>query len=318
MRLVSFRHDGAQAVGAWIDGHVVHLSRAYAGYLSSEDYSLPYALAEAQIPMQMSQFLETGERALEASRRAVDYVQKEAESAIDLRGPRGERVCFSFEEIELLAPVPRPGKIVGIGLNYRDHASEIGMKLPEWPILFSKFSSAVIGPGCPIVLPAISDKVDYEAELAVIIGKRAKGVRVEEALGYVAGYTLMNDVSARDVQTEDKQWVRGKSFDTFAPMGPALVTRDEIPDPGNLNISLKLNGRVMQSSNTSNLVFGVAELIAFISQAITLEPGDVIATGTPGGVGSSRKPQLFLKPGDVVAVEIEGIGILENPVVAEH
>jgi len=166
-------------------------------------------------------------------------------------------------------------------------------------------------------LPPIDDKIDYEAELVVVIGKQAKGVPAERALEYVAGYTMMNDVSARVAQMGDGQWARGKSFDTFAPLGPALVTRDEIEDPNNLRISLRLNGQTMQNSSTSNLVFNVQDLIAFLSQGITLEPGDVIATGTPGGVGHSRKPQVFLNAGDVVEVEVEGLGVLENPVAAE-
>lgn len=318
MRLVTFRYDGSAAVGALVDGKIVHLPRAYASYLSSQGLPLSYLLAEAQMPGDMLAFLAAGERALVAAERAIEHVRAMPAATPSPKGPRGELLSFSPEEIEMMAPIPRPGKVMCIGLNYRDHAEEIGFKLPERPVLFSKFSSCVIGPGDPIALPAISDKVDYEAELAVVIGKPARGVEVEKAMEYVAGYTLLNDVSARDIQMGDGQWVRGKSFDTFAPMGPALVTRDEIADPGKLDISLRLNGQVMQNSNTSNLVFGVPELIAFLSQAITLEPGDVIATGTPGGVGTSRKPQVFLKAGDVVAVEVEGIGILENPVMADR
>ncbi|MGI5835895.1 MAG: fumarylacetoacetate hydrolase family protein [Chloroflexota bacterium] len=318
MRLVTFRYDGSTAVGALVDGKVIHLPRAYAGYLSSQGTPLAYLLAEAQMPGDILPFLAAGERALVAAERAIEYVKSMSAATPGPRGPRGERLSFSLDEVALLAPIPRPGKILCIGLNYRDHAEEIGLKLPERPVLFSKYSSCVIGPGEPIVIPSITDKVDYEAELAVVIGKTAKGVEAEKALDYVAGYTLMNDVSARDAQMGDKQWVRGKSFDTFGPMGPALVTKDEIADPGKLGISLRLNGQVMQNSNTSNLVFGVPELIAFLSQAITLEPGDVIATGTPGGVGTSRKPQVFLKAGDVVVVDVEGVGALENPVVAER
>lgn len=318
MRLVTFRLDGAESIGALVDGLIVHLPRAYASYLHSQGIPLPYLLAEAQMPGEMLLFLAAGERALVAAERAIEHVSSRLADSVDPRGPRGEQLRFPLSEVELLAPIPRPGKLLCIGLNYRDHAAEIGLKLPERPILFAKYSSCVVGPGASIVLPRISDKVDYEAELAVIIGKPAKGVAAEKALEYVAGYTVMNDVSARDAQMGDGQWVRGKSFDTFAPMGPFLVTRDEVPDPGKLNISLRLNGQTMQDSNTSNLVFGVQELISFLSQAITLEPGDVIATGTPGGVGTSRKPQVFLKAGDVVAVEVEGVGVLENPVVAEQ
>jgi len=215
-----------------------------------------------------------------------------------------------------LAPVPRPGKLICIGLNYRDHAAESNMAIPKQPVVFSKFSTAVIAPGEPVVLPASSAQVDYEAELAVVIGRRAKDVSAERALDHVLGYTCFNDVSARDFQFADGQWQRGKSCDTFAPMGPTIVTADEIADPHNLSIKLILNGQAMQDSNTDQFIFGIPELIAFLSQTITLEPGDVIATGTPPGVGFARKPPVFLKPGDKMEVVIEKVGTLNNPVVA--
>jgi 2-keto-4-pentenoate hydratase/2-oxohepta-3-ene-1,7-dioic acid hydratase in catechol pathway len=212
------------------------------------------------------------------------------------------------------APVPRPGKIVCIGLNYRDHAQESGLAIPEKPVVFSKFSSCVIAPGEPVVIPTTSEKVDYEAELAVVIGRRAKHVSADRAYDYVLGYTAFNDVTARDFQFGDGQWQRGKSCDTFAPMGQTIVTTDEIADPHNLRIRLTLNGVTMQDSNTSQLIFGVPRLIEFITESITLEPGDVIATGTPSGVGFARKPPVFLKAGDTMDVNIERIGGLGNPV----
>ena len=213
------------------------------------------------------------------------------------------------------APVPRPGKIICIGLNYRDHAAESNMAIPEKPVMFSKFSTCVIAPGEPVVLPSTSEQVDYEAEMAVVIGRRAKHVSADRAYDYVLGYTAFNDVSARDFQFADGQWQRGKSCDTFAPMGQTIVTTDVITDPHKLSIKLVLNGQTMQDSNTDQLIFGVPALIEFISQSITLEPGDVIATGTPPGVGFARKPPVFLKPGDQMEVLIEGIGGLGNPVV---
>jgi 2,4-diketo-3-deoxy-L-fuconate hydrolase len=215
------------------------------------------------------------------------------------------------------APVPRPGKVLCIGLNYRDHAAESNMQIPEKPVVFSKFSSCVIAPGEPVVIPSTSRQVDYEAELAVVIGRRAKHVSAARAYEYVLGYTALNDVSARDFQFSDGQWQRGKSCDTFAPMGQTIVTTDEITDPHKLSIKLTLNGKVMQDSNTDQLIFGVPALIEFISQSITLEPGDVIATGTPAGVGFARKPPVFLQPGDQMEVLIEGMGGLGNPVVSE-
>jgi 2-keto-4-pentenoate hydratase/2-oxohepta-3-ene-1,7-dioic acid hydratase in catechol pathway len=212
------------------------------------------------------------------------------------------------------APVPRPGKLICIGLNYRDHAAELGMPLPQRPVVFSKFTTAVIAAGEPIKVPASSTQVDYEAELAIVIGRRAKNVRADDAMRYVFGYTAFNDVTARDFQAGDGQWQRSKSCDTFAPMGPSIFTADTIKDPSNLGIRLTVNGNTMQDSNTNQLVFGVPELIEFLSSTITLEPGDVIATGTPPGVGAGKKPPVFLKPGDVVAVEIEGLKPLSNPV----
>jgi 2-keto-4-pentenoate hydratase/2-oxohepta-3-ene-1,7-dioic acid hydratase in catechol pathway len=215
------------------------------------------------------------------------------------------------------APVPRPGKIICIGLNYRDHAAESKMAIPEKPVVFSKFSTAVIAPGEPVVLPSTSQQVDYEAELAVVIGRRAKHVTRDAALDYVLGYTNFNDVSARDFQFADGQWQRGKACDTFAPIGPAIVTTDEVPDPHALRIQLRLNGNTMQDSTTQQLIFGVDVLVSFLSDTVTLEPGDIIATGTPPGVGFARKPPVFLKPGDVMEVEVEGLGVLRNPVMAE-
>jgi len=215
------------------------------------------------------------------------------------------------------APVPRPGKVICIGLNYRDHAAESNMPIPEKPVMFSKFSNCVIAPGEPVVVPSTSEQVDYEAELAVVIGRRAKHVSADGAYDYVLGYTAFNDVSARDFQFADGQWQRGKSCDTFAPMGQTIVTTDVIKDPHKLSIKLVLNGQTMQDSNTDQLIFGVPALIEFITQSITLEPGDVIATGTPPGVGFARKPPVFLKPGDRMEVLIEGMGGLGNPVVSE-
>ena len=219
-------------------------------------------------------------------------------------------------DLVITAPIPRPGKIICIGLNYRDHAEESGMAIPESPIIFSKFSSCTIGLNEPIVIPRGSTQTDYEAELAFIIGRRASNVDRESALNYVFGYSNFNDVSARDFQFADGQWQRGKSCDTFAPMGEYIVTADEIPDPQNLSIKFRLNGQTLQDSNTCQMIFGVAELIEFLSRYVTLEPGDVVATGTPPGVGFARKPPVYLKDGEVAEVEIEGLGILSNPVTA--
>lgn len=221
---------------------------------------------------------------------------------------------YSQEEVTFLPPV-YPSKIVAIGRNYFDHAAEGGSEPPPAPLIFTKFPSSLTAHRAPIVLPSISGQVDFEAELAVVIGKRAKRVAEADALSFVFGYTLIHDVSARDLQFGDGQWVRGKSLDTFAPLGPFITTRDEISDVQNLKIEGILNGQVMQSSNTAKMIFPVAYLIHYITQAITLEPGDVIATGTPEGVGVFRKPPVLLKDGDVFDVVIEGLGTLSNPVI---
>jgi 2,4-didehydro-3-deoxy-L-rhamnonate hydrolase len=213
-------------------------------------------------------------------------------------------------------PIERPGKIVCVGLNYRDHAEEQGAPLPEAPLLFAKWQNTLIGPGEPIAIPPIVTKCDYEAELGVVIGASVRNASAENALEAVAGYICVNDVSARDLQFADGQWTRGKSPDTFCPVGPRLVPRDEVPDPQALAIRAILNGTSMQDSTTANMVFGVADLIAYITQTITLEPGDLIATGTPAGVGAFRKPPVFMQPGDEITIEIEGLGSLKNPVVA--
>ena len=214
----------------------------------------------------------------------------------------------------MAAPIELPSKIVCVGLNYRDHAEEQGAPLPERPILFAKWPNTLIGPGEPIEIPAVTQQVDYEAELGVVIGAEVRAVSAGNALEAVRGYLCLNDVSARDLQFSDKQWTRGKSLDTFCPVGPVLVPAADVPDPQALRIRAILNGEVMQDSTTANMVFGVAELIAFISEAITLEPGDVIATGTPAGVGAFRDPPVFMAPGDEVTIEIESLGALTNPV----
>jgi 2-keto-4-pentenoate hydratase/2-oxohepta-3-ene-1,7-dioic acid hydratase in catechol pathway len=212
-------------------------------------------------------------------------------------------------------PIERPGKIVCVGLNYRDHAEEQGVELPEEPLLFAKWPNALIGPGDPIVIPPLVTKCDYEAELGVVIGARVRGVSSENALEAVRGYVCANDVSARDLQFKDGQWTRGKSVDTFCPVGP-LVPAGDIPDPHDLRIRAIVSGEVLQDSTTTNLIFGVDVIISHVSQTITLEPGDLILTGTPAGVGVFRNPQRLLRPGDEVTIEIEGVGTLTNPVVA--
>jgi len=224
---------------------------------------------------------------------------------------------MELEKTTLRAPIPRPPKIICVGLNYREHAAESKMEIPSVPTIFAKFPTAVIGPGEEIVLPKNSTKPDYEAEFAFVIGKRSRHIPAADWRNYVFGYTILNDVSARDFQMATSQWMMGKTFDTFAPFGPAIVTADEIPDPHALDISLSINGEQLQHSNTSNLIFNVPTLIEYLSSVFTLEPGDIVSTGTPSGVGFSHKPPRWLRPGDQVVVKVEGLGELRNKVVAE-
>jgi 2-keto-4-pentenoate hydratase/2-oxohepta-3-ene-1,7-dioic acid hydratase in catechol pathway len=249
--------------------------------------------------------------------------QREARSLVarcagtkELERLRAAGAVLPRAAVELLAPVPRPGNILCIGLNYRDHAAESNSPLPERPLLFSKFPTCVLAPDGAIRIPRGSAKLDYEAELGVVIGRRAWRVPAARALEHVLGYVNFNDVSARDFQFQDGQWQRGKSCDTFAPFGEYIATTDELPNPHRLRIRLRLNGRTMQDSSTDQLIFGVPQLIESLSEHVTLEPGDVIATGTPPGVGFARKPPVWLQPGDVVEVEIEGLGVLRNSIAA--
>ncbi|MEW6298057.1 MAG: fumarylacetoacetate hydrolase family protein [Thermodesulfobacteriota bacterium] len=283
MRLVTYERNGRRSIAALTDRGLIDLPAASGGAL----------------PADMLTFLQQGDAALE---RARDAVAKGG-------------TLIPLADVRLLAPVPRPGKIIGIGLNYADHAAEGGREKPKYPMIFTKAVSAVIGPGEAIRIPKVTEMVDFEGELAVVIGKRAKDVSPPEALQYVAGYTVCNDVSGRDYQQRSSP-TAGKSFDTFAPLGPAIVTRDEIPDPHVLDIRTVVSGEEMQHSNTRHLIFTVPYLIDYLSHIFALEPGDIISTGTPAGVGWFRNPPRFLRPGDTVRIEVQGVGVLENPVVA--
>jgi 2-keto-4-pentenoate hydratase/2-oxohepta-3-ene-1,7-dioic acid hydratase in catechol pathway len=254
----------------------------------------------------MRTFLEQGDDALKLAKKVAT---KKAAAALGV----------PLSDVKLLAPIPNPSKVLAIGLNYMDHIRETNNKVPEFPIMFTKLTSSIIGPGDTIRWdPNETSKVDWECELAVVIGKRAYRVDEADAFEYIAGYMNANDVSARDLQSErGDQWIRGKSLDTFSPLGPYLVTRDQIPDPHNLTIRTLVNDVVMQDSNTKELLFKIPHLIAYLSRAFTLLPGDVIITGTPPGVGSGRKPPVFLRHGDVVTIETEGLGALTNPCVED-
>ena len=280
MKLVTYGESGQERIGAVAGSEIVDLQSA--------DASLPGTVLGV----------------LEAE--AVEAVSRAVESGAGTRTP--------LADARLASPIPRPPKIVCVGLNYLDHATEQNMPLPEHPLLFSKATSSVVGPYDDVVLPAESEQVDYEVELAVVIGKTATAVSEADAYDHVAGYTVANDVSARDIQFRQQQWHQGKSYDTFCPMGPWMVTKDEIPDPNALAVKLTLNGTVLQDSNTDNLIFNVPTLVSRISSAMTLLPGDVISTGTPAGVGVFRDPKILLKAGDYMETWVEGIGTLKNHV----
>jgi acylpyruvate hydrolase len=267
-------------------------------------------LAGGASPRDMMDLLERGE----AWRRALGET---LEAATASREPSAlpQPGFTRLENVRLRAPLRRPGKLVCVGLNYESHRVEQGLKSPPRPVFFLKSGNTICGPGDPIVLPPNSSEVDYEAEFVVVIGKRGKGIPEEQAFEHVAGYTILNDVSARDMQYGDRQWFRGKSCDTFAPIGPCIVTADEIPEPERLRISLSLNGRTMQDSNTQDLIFKIPFLVSYLSQSMTWEAGDLLSTGTPGGVGHYRKPPVYLRPGDTASVTVERIGTLTNPVL---
>ena len=290
MQLITFSHRNRSRLGAMLA-------------LDGQEYVLDLGRARPDLPADLVEFLQVGETALLSARQA-------------LASP--DRSCLvPRADVTLLAPVPRPGKIVCLGHNYYDHMG-IGKTEPsEYPTFFCKTVNTVIGPGQAIFIPRVTSQVDYEAELAVVIGKRARHVAREYALDFVAGYTIFNDVSARDYQKRTSQWMIGKSFDTFGPMGPALVTADEILDPHRLELSLTLNGLEMQRTNTRNMIFSIPFVIAYLSAVMTLEPGDVISTGTPAKTELARSLPPFMKPGDTVRIAVEKIGELVNPIVAE-
>ncbi|ASS90232.1 MAG: FAA hydrolase family protein [Bacillaceae bacterium] len=307
MKLITFTEQGVTRIGAIEDGKVIDLHAAFEKKLESEGKLRFKQIAEAYVPADMNGFLQGGKESLDYAKEAVAFALKHEKY-------KGKQLVFSKEDVKVEAPVPSPGKMICVGHNYREHILEMGREIPPYPVVFAKFANTVIGPEDDIPHYPISDQLDYEAEFAFVIGKRARNVSQAEALDYVAGYTIVNDVTYRDLQRRTLQWLQGKTVDGSAPMGPWLVTTDELSDPSGLEVVLTVNGEERQRSNTKNLVFSVQYLVEFLSGLMTLEPGDVILTGTPGGVGVARDPQVFLKDGDVVRIEIDGIGALENKV----
>ncbi|MCF7969555.1 MAG: fumarylacetoacetate hydrolase family protein [Methylococcaceae bacterium] len=283
MKLVTFTYQGISRVGAVVDNTVVD------------------GLGQADIPQTMLEFLAAGQPTLDALQQLIDSQQQR----------------IALNDVKLMAPIPRPGKFLGVGLNYADHIAETALDRPEYPTFFTKQGTCVIDQGVAIHVPKVSEKLDYEVELAFVIGRRCRHVSLKDAHKVIAGYTLVNDVSVRDWQFRSPTWTLGKSFDTHGPMGPWIVTADEIRDPHNLNLKTWINDELRQSSNTQHMIFNCYEMIAYLTQAMTLEPGDVIATGTPSGVGVKMKPRGYMKAGQTVRIEIEHIGSLTNPVIDE-
>lgn len=308
MRLVQYRLDGGPVrIGALQGaGTIVDLRRCYSSFLASRRDN--DSAVDEIIPLLMESFLARGERSLAAARDAMAFAQSRA----DDKAPTG--YAHKLDEVRLVAPLTRPGKIIGVGLNYKDHAEEAGAQLPEEPGFFSKYSNTVTGPHDDVLLPSISSEVDWEGELVVVIGRGGRHIPTGEAMSYVAGYTVCNDVSARDWQMRKpwRQWMIGKTFDTFLPLGPALVTVDEVADPYSLAIECSVNGEVMQRGNTSSMHFRIPYLINYVSRIASLEAGDIILTGTPAGVGMGQKPPRFLRDGDTLVTSIQGLGTLTN------
>ncbi len=314
MKLVTFSREGITLrTGAIVNEQVIDLHVAYKSLLISEGKIRAQQIADAYVPADMTGFLQGGNESVELAKRAIEF-------ALENKTVNGYRLVYDLNEVKVEAPVPAPGKMICVGHNYREHILEMGRELPPYPVLFAKFANTVIGPQDDIPFFQISEQLDYEAEFAFVMGKRARNVSQKNALDYVAGYTIVNDVTYRDIQRRTLQWLQGKTVEGSAPMGPWLVTSDELLDPSGLEVVLTVNGEERQRSNTANLVFSVQYLVEFLSNLMTLEPGDVILTGTPGGVGVARNPQVFLKDGDIVRIEIDQIGVLENKVAAvkEH
>jgi acylpyruvate hydrolase len=307
MKLITFIKEGIQRVGAVVDNEVVDLNLAYQTLVESDGKLRARQIAEAYVPADMNGFLQGGKESMELAKSAIEY-------ALKTREDKGRKLVLSLNDIKMEAPVPQPGKMICVGHNYREHILEMKREIPEFPVVFAKYANTVIGPQDDIPFFPVSEQLDYEAEFAFVIGKRARKVTQEDALDYVAGYTIVNDVTYRDIQRRTIQWLQGKTVEGSAPMGPWIVTSDELTDPSGLEVVLTVNGEERQHTNTANLVFTVQYLVEFLSSLMTLEPGDVILTGTPGGVGAAMNPPTYLKEGDVVKIAIDKIGMLENKV----
>jgi len=311
---VSFRHLGQTRIGALLGEMVVDLNRAYRACLESAGERIDSIEADRTVPAEIMDFLTGGAMTMTAARSALAFLTDRMDGRADRPYNLAGEVCFPIKEIKLISPVPRPGKIICIGLNY---PGKIDAPRPEYPVIFLKAASSVIGAGDTIYLPHSSRQIFYEAELAVVIGSRAKHLTEEKALSCVAGYTMANDLGARDLENRTSQWTTGKLMDTFCPLGPSLVTTDELRRTNDLTITTRINGKTVQLGNTREMIFDVPFLVSYVSELATLAPGDLILTGSPKLMNGEPAPVVYLKHGDVVEVEIGGLGILRNPVADE-
>lgn len=316
MKLIMYKYgERNYRLGAMrLEDTVVDLNYAYETVAYNAGEPRWKEVAQARIPSNSVEFLAGGSYSMET---AVEVLVKVKDSPKNSLNPSGMRYIFERGEIKLGSPIQNPMRIICLAHNYHDFCRETGSPIPPEPRIFAKYSSALCGADDPIIYPKMSDSMGYEVELAFVIGKKGRNVPLEKAMDYVAGYMNCNDVSASDITARDKQVLRGKTFDNFAPCGPYLVTKDEIPDPGNLDVKLWVNDIMLQTSNTRELIYDVPTLVSFLSRVFTLEPGDIIATGTPGGLAKDRKPTTFMHVGDVCTLEIDGLGQLSNKIVAE-
>jgi 2-keto-4-pentenoate hydratase/2-oxohepta-3-ene-1,7-dioic acid hydratase in catechol pathway len=298
MKLVTYTNGAENRLGAMLDDKIVDLNRASGG----------------KLPTDMIAFLVAGEDAMQLARTTLDAARAAGSAGASATGVI---MSVGVAGTQLVAPVPRPGKVLAIGLNYRDHAEETSAEIPKRPVVFSKMPTCITGPGAPVHMPKVSTSVDWEGELCFVIGKRGRHIAAADAMAHIAGFCNGNDISVRDWQFHSPTWMMGKGFDTHGPIGPWLVTKDEVGDVNNLDVKTWVNDELVQNSNTKHLIFDIGAIVEYLSAAFTLEPGDIVFTGTPAGVGVARKPPRFMKAGDVTRVEIGNLGVLENPIIDE-
>ena len=310
MRLVTYLHEGRSRIGVQLFDWVIDLAQAYQSWLHQIRKDNRLAAIDEHAFEDMLALLKCGEKVISAAREAISSIAKRLSNERKILQQQG--IAFTSDDVILLPPILCPGKIICVGMNYPEPGSRGKPYSSKYPVLFHKVASTLVGDGHPIVIPPISKQTFSEGELVVVIGQRGKYIERTEALSYVAGYTIANDVGDLILEQRTSQWATGKMLDTFCPMGPALVTQDEVGNPNNLHIQTKLNGKVVQSGNTQEMIFDVPYLINYISNLTTLEPGDLILTGSPKGIGDASAPTIFMKPGDIVSIEIEKLGTLTN------